>query len=673
VQIRPGVVEGCSLEFDTQKLNDAATLRRWLADRGASERATLARLWSLPADVSHWPETLADAMLDPNAVERLLASLGPRERAALMLVQQHGGSIGAPVLEREFGGVRHHADYPNPRAYLLALEQPPSPTERLWALALLIATPEDPRNPASDRRRAYTIPADLLALLPPAPARETELRLPAAAVPEQVAAGDREFVERNLLILLSLAQDGLLEVIPAGGMNKASLARIAKQWNPSDKFQGAWREDHWPYMQFVRRVGEGAGLLRVSADAKLRPTREALEWLRQPALERARSLLKGWVESSWDELASFGRIKVQRAYFRDLPLAKRAILRLLGQLPPGEWVGYDTFVAAVKRVEPDFARPDGRYDTWGLLNYARQPINGFEHWDDVEGRQLLDIAGGTLRWLGLTDVGMQGERAVSFRLNPLGAALIAGAAPPPEPPIEPLVVQPNFEVIAQVYATPYARFQLGRVAERAATGAPEQAAEIYRLTKRSLQAALERGITFDEILRFLNEQSGRELPQNVVVSLREWAGQHGQVTLRRGVLLEAEEAALLEQIRRDKRVRMPRVETLTATTWLVREGDAPELAERLRKAGFGLSGDGDSPQAPLREHDMTVLFAALEFYTHACAELGLDDDASAAMRQRVARLLPDRALNRAYQTSHAALKRLKEKLGTREQETGNSE
>ena len=128
------------------------------------------------------------------------------------------------------------------------------------------------------------------------------------------------------------------------------------------------------------------------------------------------------------------------------------------------------------------------------------------------------------------------------------------------------------------------------------------------------------------------------------------------------MLLEADDPALLEQIRRDKRVRMPNVERLTETAWLVREGDAPELADRLRKAGFGLSGDGDSPQTPLREHDMTVLFAALEFYTHACATLGLDDDTSAAMRQRVTRLLPDRSLNRAYQVSHAALKRLKEKL-----------
>jgi hypothetical protein len=104
------------------------------------------------------------------------------------------------------------------------------------------------------------------------------------------------------------------------------------------------------------------------------------------------------------------------------------------------------------------------------------------------------------------------------------------------------------------------------------------------------------------------------------------------------------------------------VEPLTNHAWLLREGDTPEVAERLRKAGYGLTGDGDNPHMPLREHDLTVLFAALEFYAHSCAQLGIENDASGALRKRVARLLPDRALNRAFQSSHEALKRLKEQL-----------
>jgi hypothetical protein len=628
------------------------TLQSWLAGRAASERATLARIWSQPETVAQTPELLAEALLRPEAVARVLAALGPRERAALQLVQQRGGAIPAAVLEREFGLVREHTRYPNQRAYLLALEQPPTPTERLYTLALLLPLQQGPR-------RSYAIPADLLALLPPVPAPDLTLRLADAGPPDEDIAADSALTERFLLALLVLGQDGLLEVIPTGGLNKASLVRVAQWRDPKDKFQGASREEHWPFVSFLRRVAEGAGLLRVGADSLLRTTRAAVDWMQQPLSERTRRLLDGWVASTWDELVSLLGIKVQSGYSRDLSSAKRALLRLLGQAPPGQWIAFEDFVAQVRRVEPDFARPDGRYDTWGLISYARQPLDGFEHWDDVEGQQLRAIAGSTLRWLGLTDLGARGEDAVSFRLNPLGAALLAGAPAPDEPPAEPLVVQPNFEVIAPAFASPYARFQLNRIAARTPG---KDATEVYTLTKKSIQAALERGISFDDMLRFLREYGGREPPQNIVATLREWTGQHGQVSLRSTALLESDDAALLAQIESDKRVKLPPVERLAATAWLVREADAAALAERLRKAGYGLTGDGADLGAPLKEHDLTVLFAALEFYTQACARLGIEGDSSGALRMRVARLLPEKQLNRAYQVSREAMKRLKERL-----------
>lgn len=642
-----------------------APLQSWLAGRTESERATLARLWSIAEDTHRSPAALAAAILRRDTIERTLAGLGARERAALTLVQQHGGRVAAPILEREFGGIRAIGDYPNPRAYLLALDQAPTPTERLWALGLVVAAQDGPRQ-------IYAIPPDLLALLPPAPERERALGLAPAEPPSEIAEAETRLIERSLLTLLALGQDGLLEVIPAGGLNKASLKRVAQEWAPGEKLEGISREDHWPYLRFARRVGQGAGLLRVGADARLRPTREALDWLRLPPFERARRLLEGWVASDWDELVSFMGMKVQRPYFRNLPAAKRAILQLVGQAPAGAWVKLDDFVAAVKRVEPDFARPDGRYDSWGLVSYARQPLDGFAYWDQVEGEQLRSIAGGTLRWLGLAELGMQGRKPISFRLTPLGAALLSGGPPPADTPSEPLVVQPNFEVIAPAYASPYARFQLGRIAERARQ-ASEVEAELYRLTKRSIQTALERGISADDMARFLEEQSGRAMPQNVATSLREWAGQHGQLSLRRAVLIEAADAALLEQVRRDKRVRMPQFERLTDTAWLVREGDVPELAERLRKAGYGLAGADAGQAAPLREHDLTVLYAALEFYAAACAAIGAESDASAAMGQRVAKLLPERALNRAYQTSREALRHLKERLRENRSASTNKE
>jgi hypothetical protein len=627
------------------------TLRRWLAERTDSERITLARFWALPPRETWGASEVTDLFLQPESVARALAALGQRERAALEQVQAYGGAIPANILEREFGAVRRRERYPNQRAYLLALEQAPTATERLCAIGLVF-------EETHRRQRQYVIPPDLLELLPPVTLRDRTLRLTPVADPPQAYPGDAGEFERNLLTLIGLAQDGQLEVIPSGGLNKASLLRLARQWNAKARLQGVTREEHWPYIHFLRRIGESAGLLRAGSDSVLRPTREALEWMRQPAIERTRRLLQGWITTDWDELIHFVGLKLQRAYSRDLPSTRSAILELVAQAAAGQWVALKDFSEAVRQVDPDFARPDGDYTSWGILNRFRQPVDGFEYWDEIEGEQLRSIVGGSLHWLGLTDQGADDDNPISFRMNSLGAALLSGAPAPSEPLIEPLAVQPNFEVVVPVFASPYARFQIRRIAEQ--TGTDDVA--IYKLTKRSIQSSLERGISIDDLQTFLQETSGRALPQNVAATLREWAGQHGQVVMRSGVVLEATDRALLEQIKRDKRIKLPEVEPLNATSWLVRNGDASTLAERLRKAGYGLSGDPGAPQTPLREHDMTVLFAALDFYDRACAALGVESDASGALRQRIGKLLPEKQLNRAYQTSHEALRALKERL-----------
>src|SRR5262249_48554428 len=149
------------------------------------------------------------------------------------------------------------------------------------------------------------------------PAPDSMLHLADAGLPQAEIAADLRLAERFLMALLALAQDGLLEVIPTGGLNKASLVRVAQWRDPQDKFQGASREEHWPFVSFLRRVAEGAGLLRVGADSLLRVTQAALDWMQQTPTERARRLLDGWAASTWDELVSFLGIKVQSGYSRD--------------------------------------------------------------------------------------------------------------------------------------------------------------------------------------------------------------------------------------------------------------------------------------------------------------------------------------------------------------------
>lgn len=640
--------------------------RHWLQTCASSEQTTLAELWGVPpmeaSDGASLP-ALADMILLPERVQDVLSRLNTQERAALERVQAEGGRIAAAILEREFGAIRPHQGYPNPRAYLLSLAATPSAVERLYVFGLLLVE-------KSGLRRTYSIPSDVLALLPSVPPHDRTLHLMAIAEPSVTVTANVWELELNILMILALAQAGDLIMAPGRGMNKASMVRLAKRWSMSkDDLRGLTYEHHWRYVHFLRLVLQSAGLLRVTTDQELRPTAATGEWLQLPRQERLRRLLDGWITSDWDELKHFLGIEIKGfAFDRDLAATHRAILGILAHVPPGAWINWETLLDEVLRVEPDFARPEGNYDTWRLVNYRRQNLDGFVHWRDVEGNVLTSTIGGSLRWLGLTDYGGEQKlgneeesQPVAFRLTPLGAALLAVGPDPADPAYAPLVVQGNFEIVAPPHAAPFARFQLGRIAKWMSGNGYDEA-EVYKLTKASVQAAAAQNIQAEEIIRFLEQTSGVSLAQNVVYSIREWAGQYGQLNLRRVALVQSDDPLLLVQLRRDQRLRLPPVETLDEQTWAVHEGDAARLATALRKAGYGLAGDIDLDGPELKERDLTMLAAALKFYISACTDLGIEYDASGAMIQRVARLLTQRQRDTADRIAHEALLALRETL-----------
>lgn len=639
-------------------------LRHWLRECTRSEQETLARLWEVPfpdgAD-SDTATALADMFLTPEAVNRVLATLTPEEQAALNYVLAEGGSIAAPILARKFGAVRPHSGYSNPRAYLLALQPPPSATERLFILGLI-------QRKQKGQRTMFSVPVDLRPLLPGVPAHDHMLHFTATAEPPIIVEADIWALEWNVLTILALAQAGELVMASGRGINKASLVRLARRWGMrKDDLRGLTYEQHWHYVHFLRQVLQSAGLLRVTADQELRPTAAAIEWLQSPRLERLRRLLDGWVTSEWDELKQFLGITIKGyAFDRDLAATHRAILEILAQAPAGTWITWETLLDEVLRVNPDFARPEGNYDTWRLVDYRGQQLDGFEHWREVEGELLKATIGGSLRWLGLTDYGglrddQDQGTPIAFRLNSTGAALLNNAPAPVAPEAEPLVVQGTFEIIVPPHATPFARFHVGRVAARV-SGNTHAEAEVYKLTKASVQTAAAQGMSADDIAQFLEQASGTPLPPNVAYSLREWSGQYGQLTMQPAVVLKTDDPLLFERLRRDRRLRLPPVEALDAQTWLLDEGDAAALATALRKAGYGLSGDIEPAGPALKERDLAVMAAALKFYAYACAELRIESDVSTAMSQRVARLLNGRQRDTADRIAYAALAALRSAL-----------
>lgn len=624
-------------------------LLRQLELLSSTDRRVLAQLWAAPAPE---PAVLLALMTDAEQMAAQWARLGQREQAALIRLLQDRGAVPVGVLQREFGGVREPGGFEHPRAYMQALSSPATPTERLYNLGLIFK--------AHDQRGAiYRIPNDLLpvlqAVLGDVPPRDRRLHVPPASSAVGIAAPTAS-AEELVTLLLTLAYHGELRALDDGALNKASLVNLARQLPDSPDMRGLRREADWPLVTLLRAAAMSADLLRRTSEGELRPTARALDWLKASESERARALLDGWCSSAIDDLTLLCGLRWQGGapYTLNRTAARRGLLALLGTLPGAVWLELEAIVGEVYRVEPDFQRRDGRYDTWLLYNDREQLVGGWQHWDAVEGRLVRAVLCEALAWLGLTECSAGGY----VRLTPLGAHLLADPAQPvpapPEPAATPLIVQGTFEVLCPPGVSCYTYFQLSRVGELHQRGT----VSVYRLTRPALLAAVERGIDADDVIAFLADASAGPLPPAVAYTLREWGGQATQVRLEHAVLLHAADPVVMARLRTARSIALGDAEQLTPTLLRVPDGAADELSERLRRAGFGLRDERIDPALPIDERELRTLVTAACVSARVCAELGLPGDISPAMLQRLLRLVPPRQAEQAQRAAEDVAQRL---------------
>jgi hypothetical protein len=628
-------------------------LLRWLRMQGDADRRILAQLWALPADIDL--PALAAALIESERVRAQWERLSEAERAAMTRVLQEGGALPVATVQREWGVVRDPARFANPRAYLDALEAPASPAERLYMMGLLVRDHDD-RGPV------FRVLHDLRPLLPEVEPRDRTLRVEPVAEPDQIEQASSVAVERTILFLLELAHAGALTTLDDGALNKASLVRLGARIAPGEKLRGIRREVDWPWVALLRSIAVEAGILRRTTDGLLHVGGQAPAWLQSARAERLATLLRAWVTSPINELSLLCGL-TWRSLPLDLrlPASRAALLKLIKSLPAGQWLRIADIAAAVEQVEPDFLRRNGRYDTWLLYDYHNRLMAGRESWSQVEGEFVGVVFLAVLRWLGLVDSAGT-ERLDRVRFSPLGEHLLHGAPPPPEPPAEPLTVQGTFEVVCPPEASLWVRFQLPRIAERVS----EDAASVFRLTRRSVLEAVERGITAEAILRFLADNGRGPVPQAVARYVEEWAGEVGHLRLEEAALLRADDPLRLLEARRARGIDLPPVEELTPEIWKVAPGDVQPLLAQLQRAGFSVdgakdraAGDGASAKTPLADHDLKALVTAAYAYASLCADYDLPCEVSQAMLGRLAKLVPSRQFTAARHAAEKLSKRVR--------------
>ncbi len=548
--------------------------------RGIAELRGVGLTTNVRADAA---AQLAALLAEPADTAAALASCSPAAQDAWRALAAAGGRMKTPAFTRRFGAIRPVG--PGKLEREQVWRSPDGPVEELWYRGLIFRAFAD--LGAGPVEYVY-IPDDLLPP-PGAPTLAAAVAQTPALAPTQPPARVRQafnVLAVDLCALLAAIREAPPRVDRAGQLRPADRERLQdglllQEAARFDLMITLARERGW--------LTTGGGRLTVEAAA-------STAWLRATPWEGIRALFAAWRESTdltpdglgWNDLRHVAALQIEGVWRNDPWLARRALLDALHGLAVDAWYTIADLVAGVKAVNPDFQRPDGNYTGWYLRDRASgRYLSGFESWDDVEGRLVAFLIQGPLFWLGAVALGLaEGGQVASFRLTPLGAAWLAGAAPPELPRPARLTVTEDFSVSAPLWLPLLDRFRLLRFTEpvsgRYELGEPTR----HRITRGSLARARTSGVKADAILGFLQRATGGHVPARVASGLARWDQYGGAVRISRGAVLRVEDASTLAALRADPVIAPLLGDLLSAQAVMISDADLPRLLKALEELGY---------------------------------------------------------------------------------------
>ncbi|MGQ9680989.1 MAG: helicase-associated domain-containing protein [Anaerolineae bacterium] len=559
------------------------TLAESLSEYGEVMLAAIAGQWQVEPGQDHsgLPQRLAAAMLEPARLQAFVMALDAPARAALAQVVAAGGSIRGHLLTRAHGELRRLG--PRAMEREAPWRQPASALERLYYAGLLFRRYA---RLGSYHGEVYYIPSDLLPSLPPLRTAELTVNVtPVPAPPQPRDQGDSLALDLELLIARLRLQPA--PAVRDGALATSYLAALKPRW---------WGEHDPERLALLLRTGQRARLIARRGDVWQVGT-AARTWLEQESYRRQQALFDAWQgDSAWNELWRIPHLRCEETGWRNDPLsARQAVLALLRRLPAG-WVRLVDLVAAIKAAQPDFARPDGDYDSWYIRDRTTgQYLSGFAHWEAIEGSLIRHVVTRMLYWLGAVALDPEGEH---FALTRTGRAFLRLTAPPPDQPPLPLEVREDLTLVAHRRMAALDRARLERFARWQGR---EGEADRYMLEAEAMWRAYNAGLTPVQVAAFLQRASGGRVPAAVQRILRGWQQRFGRVVLQRAVLLQTVDAETLRQLGKDAELAQRLGTVVSDRAVLVPEGQVEPVLARLTALGWWPRLNGlSAPEGPGR-------------------------------------------------------------------------
>jgi len=302
-------------------------------------------------------------------------------------------------------------------------------------------------------------------------------------------------------------------------------------------------------LEMEKRVEHAADVLRLAGyarrsgrsgqDLSLEATKAGMQWLSASTRDRLAALVDQFRASkarrpgTWyeEEGLEFFPVRLSADLPKTLDLRKWLTDSFVAL--PGEPVRIVDFLAYASERENPFLEAIRAGTPLRIPWHGRRPTR--HDWERLWGQILLEFLNDRLVPLGGARMGRTTDGWLTFVLTDAGRYLL-GAARTFEYGTDAqaeVIVQPNFDVVF-LAADPRLEAQFARLAQRVGTGP----GVMFRLTRASVLAAAESGISAAQLLDTLRAASSRALPANVERQVSDWLGAVRRVQLRPTLLLE---------------------------------------------------------------------------------------------------------------------------------------
>lgn len=509
-------------------------------------------------------QPLAERFADREAIMVAAGQLDGLERLILEQMLLQGGEARTDLLKQELvrsgfvedspvGGYQGSPYRRTPRYFEDALAH-------LTALGLVLATV------ASDDSLLELTPG--ARVLIPEVAREhlpPVLQWTQPLSPERFASVVKsapEAFQRDLFLFWSYVNRNEVVLTARGLLPKRHWAKLnAELWV---KESGPTAHEDGGRLSFLQLLMEEMGMLE-RVGLRLRPTPTSRDLLGLSLRARSERAFRAWLRTSaWNELLRIRELRIDTAGNQNrratavVKGGRQFVVGLLQHTLPEQWLSIGDLLKRAREINYEFLFPR-HHNYYGLHNPYHSYNNPLswefpvydetQGWDIVEARLITCILQEPLHWLGLVSLGWEGERLAAFQLSRLGAQILGVIPPEPEtPPEHRLIIQPNFEVLALDPVSDYVLATLDEFAERLKSEHVFQ----YRLSRESVYLAQQRGMTAQQVIAFLDRESGTPMPQNVRLSLQEWGRYHERIAFYQGGLLcQVADPALLDRLMAD--------------------------------------------------------------------------------------------------------------------------